>query len=89
MHAPKVAEDECVPSLRLVGSAFGEPEMPGGVLLEGMPFEKRVLGISMWLHLAPVAVENVLRASISLRQLATAASFSSYFAMRCRLSELF
>src|SRR4051812_49137914 len=60
VHTPEVAEDKCGPGLRLVGDALSEAEMPGGVLLPGMPLQERVLIIRTWLHLAPFAVEHVL-----------------------------
>ena len=39
----QVPEDERVPGLGLVVRALGQPEVPGGVLLPGVPLEVGVL----------------------------------------------
>ena len=43
VHPAEVAVDEGVPRLGLVVGALGEPEVPGGVLLPGVPLEVGVL----------------------------------------------
>ena len=43
VEATEVAEHEGIASLRVVGRSFGEPEVPGGVLIPAVRFEKRVL----------------------------------------------
>jgi hypothetical protein len=86
VHPPEVAEHERISGLGLISHACGEAEMPGGVLLPGMPFQKGILGIRARLHLSQSLLSTYCLASISRRQLRTAASFSAYFAMSCRLS---
>jgi hypothetical protein len=60
VHPPQVTEDERIPRLGLISRTFGQAEMPGGVLLPGVPFQKGVLVVGPGLHLTPVAIENIL-----------------------------
>jgi hypothetical protein len=60
VHPAEIADHERISSFRLLSDTSGEAEMPGGVLLPGMPFQKGVLGIRARLHFTPVAVEHVL-----------------------------
>src|SRR5436190_6768418 len=60
VDASEVAEYKGIPCLRLVCDTVGQSQVPGSVLLPGMPFEIVVLVICAWLHLAPVAVQDVL-----------------------------
>ena len=46
--------------MRLVARALGQAEVPRGVLLPRVPLQVGVLGSGARLHLAPVAVEDVL-----------------------------
>ena len=45
VHAPEVAEAERVARLGPVVRPLGKPEVPGGVLLEGVPGEMGVLSL--------------------------------------------
>ena len=76
MDTAKVAVHERVPRLGLVGCAVGESEVPVGVLGPGVTLELVVLSVGVRLHLSPVAVEDIWRASISRRAWATADSFN-------------
>ena len=60
VHPPQVTEDERIPRLGLISRTFGQAEMPGGVLLPGVPFQKCVLVVGAGLHLTPIAIENIL-----------------------------
>jgi hypothetical protein len=60
MEAAEVSIDERVSSLRLIGGAFGEPQVPFGIFVPGMRIQVGVLVGCTGLDLAPVAVENVL-----------------------------
>ena len=60
VHPPQVTEDERIPRLGFISRTLGKAEMPGGVLLPGVPFQEGVLVVGAGLHLTPVAVENVL-----------------------------
>src|SRR5665809_141539 len=51
---------ERVAGLGLVVGALGQAEVPGAVLLRGVPLQVGVLGLRVGLHLTPVAVEDVL-----------------------------
>ena len=60
MHAAEVAVHERVPGLRLLGGAFGEAEVPGGVFLPGVGLEERVLLACARLDVLPAGAEDVL-----------------------------
>src|SRR4051794_6355677 len=60
MHPAEVAVHERVSRLRLVVRALGQAEVPGGVLVPRVTFEKGVTRVRVGLHLAPVAVQDVL-----------------------------
>ena len=60
MHAAEVAVHERVPGLRLLGGAFGEAEVPGGVFLPGVGLEKRVLLACARLDVLPAEAKDVL-----------------------------
>src|SRR4029453_3366310 len=56
----EVAVNERVAGLRLVWSAFGKAEMPGGVLVPRMGLQVRVLLLCARLHVLPARPEHVL-----------------------------
>jgi hypothetical protein len=56
----EVAVDERVSRLRVVRSAFGQPEVPVSVFLPRVGFEEGVLVLRARLNVAPVALEDVL-----------------------------
>src|ERR671939_1323604 len=60
MHAAKVSVDERVPRLRLVGRADGQPEVPRRVLVPAVRLQECVLLGGAWLHLVPLAPQDVL-----------------------------
>ena len=79
--------DEGVPGLGLVGCAFGEPEMPGGVLLPRMPFEIARSGLRHAAAPRPSRCRGRTAASIS-RCSWRPPRVHAYLAMGCRLSDL-
>ena len=60
VQATEVAEHEGIASLRLLGRSFGEPEVPGGVLIPAVRFEKRVLLGGTRLDVGPATAHAVL-----------------------------
>ena len=62
VQTAEVAVDEGVPRLGVVVGAIGEPEMPPGVFLSRVRFQKGVLLAGAGLDLTPIAVEHVLAA---------------------------
>src|SRR5919198_4353685 len=60
MDPAKVAVHERVACLGPVRRSVRQPEVPCGVLIPGMRLEELVLGVGAGLHLAPVAVQDVL-----------------------------
>jgi hypothetical protein len=60
VHAAEVAVHERVPGLRLLGGAFGEAEVPGGVFLPGVGLEERVLLACARLDVLPAGAQDVL-----------------------------
>src|SRR6476620_4280816 len=62
MQTAEVAVDEGVPGLGVVFGAIGQPEMPPGVFLPRVRFQKGVLLPGAGLDLTPIAVEHVLSA---------------------------
>ena len=76
VDAPEVAVDERVAALRLIGRPVGEAQVPGRVVVPGVGREEPVLVLGARLGFAPVALEDVLAASISRRACSTAAGFS-------------
>ena len=60
MDAAEVAVHERVTRLRLSRRAFGEAEVPLGVLLPAVGVEEAVLGLGPRLHVSPVGVQDVL-----------------------------
>ena len=75
----RVPVDEGIPRFRLVGRAFGQAEVPLGVVRPGMRGEERVSDLGVGLRLSPFAPEHVLAtADQPPRAAATARSFSAY-----------
>jgi hypothetical protein len=60
VDAAQIPHHEGVPALGLVGRLVLEPEVPGGVLMPGVPLQVGVLDVGGGLHLSPVAVKDVL-----------------------------
>src|SRR4051812_45627607 len=60
VDAAEVAVDERVARFGLVVGALGEPQVPRRVLLPRVRVEVPILRLGLGLHLAPVALENVL-----------------------------
>ena len=56
----EVAVHERVPRLGLVVGALGQAEVPRAVVVPRVPLEVGVLRLGVRLHLAPVAVQDVL-----------------------------
>ena len=62
MDPTEIAADEGVAGLGLVARALRETEVPRGVLIPGVPLQVGILSLRARLHLAPVAVQDVLPA---------------------------
>src|SRR5205807_793562 len=60
MDAAEVAPDERVAGLGLLGGAFGQPQMPGAVLLPRVRRQELVLGRGVGLSPTPLAAQHVL-----------------------------
>ena len=60
MHSPEIAEHKCVAGLRLVRGASRQPEVPQRKLIPSVRPEKLVLVCGCRLHIAPLAVQDVL-----------------------------
>jgi hypothetical protein len=67
MDSTKVAVYEGVSALGLIRSPVTEPEMPLGVLGPGVSGQEGVFLVGAGLNLSPVAIENVLAASMRRR----------------------
>jgi hypothetical protein len=60
MDATEIPIDESVPSLRVVISTVGEPEVPLRVLVPRVRLEEGVLVVGARLSVAPIALQHVL-----------------------------
>ena len=81
MDAPEVAVNEPVSSFRLVIGSLGEAQVPGGVVIPRMRFQEGGLVLGTWLDIAPLALEDYWRASMSFLACATPRSLTVYEAI--------